>query len=185
MTITLNWLFQTQSKPEPTGPAFVQASTRPGVGAGELALGCGIVAPFQRDGKGDFLNGCAEVLVRASVERILGVLAMSDTTHGDLEWMPEFGSLMDRIRHSNATEGVEDLARYYVVDALRIWEPRINIIDSLVRFVEHQEPGSPKGTAAEIDLLYDIVGKRRSTGVLVPNVNQTVTLVNGFQQQAA
>lgn len=174
MPFDLDWILQSTTLPEPTAPAFVQPSAKPGVAVGDLSLGCGIIAPFQRDGKGDFHNGCAEDLIRASVDRILGITAMSDTTHGELEWMPEFGSLIQRARHANAGDALADLGRYYVIDALRIWEPRINVLDGLVTFEEQTPQVGPPGLAMVIDVLYHIVGKRG--GILVPNVNQQVVL---------
>lgn len=181
MTIDLDWFLKEPASTDPSSPVYVKPINRPGAAIGDVLLGCGIVAPFERDGKGDFRNGCGQILVRASVERILGIVCMSDTTHGDLEWAPEFGSLIHRVKHANANDGTSDLARYYVIDALRIWEPRIDVHDARVDYIERNDPGSSPGMSCEIHLLYDIIGQRRGTGVLVPGVNQLVVLNNGFQ----
>lgn len=183
MTVSLKYTIPGQELPEPVRNPFAQPLTQRGALTRDVALGCGIIAPFQRDGKGDFRNGCGEAIIRASVERILGVVSMTDTTHGDQDWRPEFGSQIHRIRHANANDGTADLARYHVIDALRIWEPRINIVDAEVEYVQQVGANQRNGTAMEIRLLYDIISQKRGAGVLVPGVNQLVVL-NGFQQVA-
>lgn len=186
----LEWLLTTPTLPEPEATPFAQPTVRPGVSQADLALGCGIIAPFIRDEKLDFRNGCGAALIRASIERIVGVVCMTDTSHGDMPWRPEFGSLVTRLRHQHADDGTEELARYYVIDAIRIWEPRVSVKDAEVTYTGQIEtvvgssttPSSlpPEsaalGTAMEIRILYDIVGRRRGSGVLVPNVNQLVTV---------
>lgn len=182
MTTLPAWLQPPETLPEPVSPTYVRPVDVPGTSLQDTVLGCGILAPFQRDGKGDFRNGCGVLAVQSSVDRILGVVSMSNTTHGDTEWRPEFGSLIDHIRHAPATEATAELCRYYVIDALRIWEPRINVHQASVQFVDRNDPGSSPGVACEIHLLYDILAQNRGAGVLFAGVNQLVTLNTGVAQ---
>ena len=125
----------------------------------------------RRDGRGDFEHGCGEAAIRASVEQILSVRCRTDTSRGEYPWKSSFGSVLYRLRHMGAEEGTSELARYYVVDALRIWEPRITVKGALVNFEENQTPGSPPGQILRIGVLYAILGRRRAA-----DIRQTVFL---------
>jgi phage baseplate assembly protein W len=173
MAVDLKWLLDPPSLPEPEPAPFVPPIDRPGVSTADASLGCGLLSPLERDGRGDFKNGCGDDIIRSSVARILGVVSLTDSTHGELPWLPEFGSLTTRIRHASVSDGTADLARYYVIDALRIWEPRISVKDAAVSFVG--VPGTV-GTACEIRIVYNIIGQRRSTAATSENVSQVVTL---------
>jgi phage baseplate assembly protein W len=174
-TFDLSWNLVTNPGPEPEPAPFTPPAAVPGANLGQVELGCGIIAPFQRDGTGDWRNGCGEPIIRASVERILGVVSMSDYTHGELPWRPEFGSLANHLRHRAANEATADLARYYVIDALRIWEPRIAVLDAEAEYEDRQEPGAPPGKAMIVRILYNILGQIRGASTLVPNVLQTIS----------
>lgn len=93
------------------------------------ALGNGVVRPFMRDGRGDFAVKSGVELVQAAVGQILGTVASSDFTQGELPWRPEFGSLLYLLRHSPNTPALDEIARTYVIDALNTWEPRVQVTD--------------------------------------------------------
>ena len=80
---------------------------------------------FQRDGRSDFAAASGEQLIRGAVAQVLGTLGASDTTPGELPWRTEFGSLLNRLRHQKNDAVLQELARVYVVEALKRWEPRV------------------------------------------------------------
>ena len=59
------------------------------------------------------------------VGQILGTIGASDVTPGELPWRTEFGSLLHRLRHQKNASVLQELARVYVVDTVKLWEPRI------------------------------------------------------------
>jgi hypothetical protein len=85
----------------------------------------GLLRPFRRDQKADFAAGGAEQLIRSAVGQILGTIGASDTTPGELPWRTEFGSLLHRLRHQKNDTVLQELARVYIVGALKRWEPRV------------------------------------------------------------
>lgn len=98
----------------------------------QIVFGSGILIPFRQDEKGDFANAASVELVRAEIRQVLGTLAISPNTNGELPWRPEFGSLMELLRFRNLDETTVELARVYVVDALRVWLTRIRVKEASV-----------------------------------------------------
>lgn len=92
-----------------------------------IFLGNGLIRPFQRDEKSDFANASGARLVQSAVGQILGTRATSAVNVGELPWRPEFGSLLHVLRHSNNNDELKQIAAGFVVDALRRWEPRVNV----------------------------------------------------------
>ncbi len=90
-------------------------------------LGQGIVAPFRRDGKGDFLSANDGSLIKSSVLVILGTLGASDFTFGEVPWRTELGSLLPTLRHRNNDAVLRGLADAFVVRALQSQEPRLSV----------------------------------------------------------
>lgn len=173
----LEWLPQpTVALPEPEPAPFVPPIARVGADVGAASLGCGIISPFRRDENADFANGCGLDLIRSHIENILNVRNLTDVTRGEYPWKSSFGSQVQQIRHRNEGVGVEELARFYVIDAIRIWEPRVNIRNALVSFEENKTQGNPRGPGVimRIFLLYDVLGLARTT-TLFTDVRQTVT----------
>lgn len=125
-------------------------------------LGKGLLRPFRRDAKNDFANGSDVALVRACVGQVLGTAA------GELPWRGEFGSQLERLRHMNQGPVMDEMARIFVTDALKRWEPRVR-----VRTVRVQ-----KGDRLlTIELLYDVITANVAANqVVVPDVSQTVNL---------
>jgi hypothetical protein len=90
-------------------------------------LGFGLLRPFRRDRKADFAAAGGEALIRSAVGQILGTMASSDFTQGELPWRTEFGSLLHLLRHQKNDAVLQELARVHVADALKRWEPRVQL----------------------------------------------------------
>lgn len=136
-----------------------------------IAFGAGVLAPLQRDGKGDFANADDISLVRSNVRQVLGTLASSGLSRGELQWRPEFGTTLQLLRHRNMDETLVELARTYVVDALRTWLFRVRVKDASVEL-------DFDASALRIRVLYDILGTNERS-VLVTNNIETVELPIG------
>src|ERR1041384_6618108 len=100
-------------------------------------LGFGLVRPFRRDGRADFLAAGGEAVIRSAVGQILGTGGASEGKPGELPWRTDFGSLLHRLRHQRNDSVLQELARVYVVDALKRWEPRIIVTAVTVQREEH------------------------------------------------
>jgi phage baseplate assembly protein W len=124
-------------------------------------LGFGLVRPFRRDGRADFLAAGGEPLIRSAVGQILGTIGASDVTQGEVPWRTDFGSLLYRLRHQKNDSVLQELARVYVVDALRRWEPRIVVTAVTVGREQHDGEN-----VLAIRIRYDVIstntpGKQR------------------------
>lgn len=130
-----------------------------------IAFGRGIKRPFVRDGQGDWSHADDISIVRSNVGQVLGTLASSGSTQGEIPWRPEFGSLVQLLRFRNLDETTAELGRTYVVDALRTWLFRVRVTDSSVvlDYDNHQ---------LLITIIYDILASNRRAVVAQ---NQSVT----------
>lgn len=132
-------------------------------------LGQGILRPFRRDQKQDFANDTDLANVRACVGQVLGTQCSVPGTdiQGELPWMPEFGSMLYRLRHKKG-HMLQELARVYIVDALQRWEPRVSITSSSVEMDLEQR-------TLTIRIMYDVIDQNNpSNGVVHEDVDQTV-----------
>lgn len=73
---------------------------------------CGLAAPFQRDGRRDFVSVSGDALLRAQVHQVL------TTRKGELAWDTEWGSLLHTLRHARPDAATFSLARTYTADAI-------------------------------------------------------------------
>jgi phage baseplate assembly protein W len=98
-------------------------------------LGFGITAPFRRDKKQDFAAAGGEPLIRSCVAQVLGTQCSDagGTLQGELPWRHAFGSMLYRLKHKKGIV-LQELARIYVIDALRRWEPRVVITFTNIKF---------------------------------------------------
>lgn len=130
-----------------------------------IAFGNGLKRPFVRDGRGDWSHASDISVVRANVGQVLGTMASSASTAGEVPWRPEFGSLVQLLRFRNLDETTAELARTYVVDALRNWLFRVRVVDSdvVLDFDNSQ---------LIITIVYDILATNRTAVVAQ---NQSVT----------
>lgn len=125
-------------------------------------LGFGLLAPFRRDGKSDFAAAGGSRVISSSIRNILG------TRKGELRWRPDFGSELYRLKHM-AAEDIPDLARFYAIDALTKWEPRIVIQDVLA---EKDEDGQ----ALLLEVQYSIISQNVSSNQVVIRDGLTLPL---------
>lgn len=131
-------------------------------------FGHGLLRPLRRDDAGDFASGTGVALVRAAVGLVLGTVCSSDTTHGELPWRPEFGSLLHVLRLRNVDDTLADLARYLVVDALSKWVPAVRIVS--VSITQQSQT-----YALYLRVVYDVMD-RTGTRVLVPGLQTAVAV---------
>jgi hypothetical protein len=160
--------------PEPPATAPSAAATAevegPARGTGNEFLGFGLLRPFRRDLKADFAADGGERVIRSAVGQILGTMAGSDFTQGELPWRTEFGSLLHLLRHQKNDAVLQELARVYVVDALKRWEPRV-VVTSVKVTREEQDGENTLG----IRLRYNVISTNvPGNNVLLQGVEQKV-----------
>lgn len=131
-------------------------------------LGFGLLRPFRRDLKADFAADGGERIVRSAVGQVLGTMAGSDFTQGELPWRTEFGSLLHLLRHKRNDAVLQELARVYVVDALKRWEPRVAVTS--VQMTRDLQDGQ---NVLVIRIRYSLVD-RVSGAVLIQDIDQAV-----------
>ncbi len=135
-------------------------------------LGFGLLRPLRRDQKADFAAGGGEQLIRSAVGQILGTIGSSEITPGELPWRTEFGSLLYRLRHQKNDSVLQELARVYVVDALKRWEPRVVV--TTVQIGREQHDGE---NVLAIRLRYDIISASTpGDNVILAGIEQTLVL---------
>jgi phage baseplate assembly protein W len=133
-------------------------------------LGFGLLRPFRRDRKADFAAAGGEALLRSAVGQILGTMASSDFTQGELPWRTEFGSLLHLLRHQKNDAVLQELARVYVVDALKRWEPRVQLTS--VQVTRERDRGE---NVLAIRLRYNIISANvPGNNVLIEGVEQAL-----------
>lgn len=138
-------------------------------------LGFGVLRPFRRDEKNDFANGGEEALVRARVGQVLGTNGSSDFAQGELQWNPEFGSLLYLLRHQTNPVAVQEVGKFYVVAALQRWEPCVRVRRCTVSKLADTEQ-----TTLIIDLVYDIISVNTSgNDVVVAGISQSLSIAAG------
>ncbi len=102
-------------------------------------LGRGLIRPFQRDGKGDFVSATGPALVEAAIIQILATRASSSVAEGEVPWRTEFGSWTYMLRHSGNDEILAELARRYVADAIRRWLPRVSVQRARIERLKNEQ----------------------------------------------
>lgn len=107
--------------PVPTPPGLAPAASLPAF------LGYGLVTPFRR-GANDFDADGGAALVVSCVEELLGIKCDSPISRGELPWRTEFGSLLFRLRQHNDDALLQEMAKAYVQDAIKQWEPRVRVL---------------------------------------------------------
>jgi phage baseplate assembly protein W len=135
-------------------------------------LGRGLSIPFRRDRQRDFAAASGEALVRSAVAQVLGTVGASDFTQGELPWRTEFGSLLHLLRHQKNDVALREMAKVYVQDALRRWEPRI-----MVTRLDAERLDDSQGSKLVLRLRYNVI-QRNVPGnqVLLEGIEQTIAL---------
>ena len=135
-------------------------------------LGAGILRPFRRDQKSDFAAAGGEALIRSAVGQVLGTMCSSDFTQGELPFRSEFGSLLHLLRHQKNNNVLQELARVYVVDALKRWEPRVVVTG--VQVTREQQDGE---NVLAIRIRYDVIAINvPGNNVILAGVEQSVVV---------
>lgn len=133
-------------------------------------LGFGLLRPLRRDRKADFAADGDDAVVRSAVGQVLATRASSEISQGEIPWRPEFGSLLYLLRHQKNDSVLQELARVYVVDALKRWEPRV-----IVKTVSVTRETQEGDNILAVRLGYSLISRNVSGNqVLVPSVEQTV-----------
>lgn len=135
-------------------------------------LGFGLLRPLRRDQKADFAAAGGEQLIRSAVGQILGTIGSSEATPGELPWRTEFGSLLYRLRHQKNDHVLQELARVYIVDALKRWEPRIAVTAVTVGREQHDGDN-----VLAIRLRYDVISTNTpGNNVILAGIEQLLVL---------
>lgn len=135
-------------------------------------LGFGLTRPFQRDLRSDFAAAGGEQLIRSAVGQILGTIGSSASTPGELPWRTDFGSLLHVLRHQRNDNVLQELARVYVVDALKRWEPRVVVTS--VQISREQQDGE---NVLAIKVRYDVISTNTpGNNKVLSGVKQTILL---------
>jgi len=87
----------------------------------------GLLAPLRRDQKNDFAHGTAAELQASNIRQALMTQAATDEAPGEVAWDGTLGSSLHLVLHRNGTVNMDDVATYYVVDAIRQAEPRARV----------------------------------------------------------
>ena len=89
-------------------------------------LGQGLAFPLQTDSRGGLQQASQQEKIRQSILLILG------TQHGERVMRPRFGANLQRLVFAPNNMATANLARFYVEEALRTWEPRIEVEEVVV-----------------------------------------------------
>lgn len=180
MPVLASWPLLPESL-TPTNNSFGVSAPSPanvptGIFRSRAFLGCGLVRPFRRDQKRDFANECGEELVRAAVGQVLGTMAASDLVQGELPWRTDFGSLLYLLMYDAVDEIFEELARVYVQDALRAWEPRVIVTN--VEVFANEAAGLEAGEV-QIRVLWDLIGENVDGNDVIQRGLETTLVFGG------
>jgi uncharacterized protein len=88
--------------------------------------GSGITYPMQPATSGGIRESTGVQKIEESIRIILG------TQYGERLMRPRFGSNLKSLVFAPNNAATANLARYYVEEGLRRWEPRIDVIEILV-----------------------------------------------------
>lgn len=125
-----------------------------------FVTGTGPTFPFARDGRGDWTTGSGVEAIESAIRQILGVKGASANTQGELPWRTEFGSQLHRLRHSNNNAALEDIARVFVIEAIRRYERRINLTQATVQAFDVESFGK---VGLRVEIFYTIRNQRNPT----------------------
>lgn len=140
-------------------------------------LGFGLTQPFRRDLRGDFANDSEAALVASCVAQVIGTQSSGPNSEGEVPWRPEFGSRLHALRHRNLDDAtVDNLAKVYVADALRQWEPRYKL-RGIGLFKVKSGPLARDVNSLWVRVLGDVIRANvPSNQVIVPSVTVDVEL---------
>lgn len=87
--------------------------------------GHGIMCPFQRDGKGDFVNGAGVPLLKSDIGELVGIIGPTSSQPGELPWDTLRGTRLLLLKHRGMhPEMLRATAEDMAAGGIRRWEPR-------------------------------------------------------------
>ena len=89
-------------------------------------IGTGWAFPLSANGRGGIAMSRGETDIEQAIRIILG------TAKGERRMRPNFGCQIHDLVFAPNDDSTWGLARYYVDDALAMWEPRIDVLDIAV-----------------------------------------------------
>jgi phage baseplate assembly protein W len=89
-------------------------------------IGTGWAFPLGANGRGGIAMSRGETDIEQAIRIILG------TAKGERRMRPDFGCQIHDLVFASNDDSTWGLARYYVDDALAMWEPRIDVLDIAV-----------------------------------------------------
>jgi len=100
----------------------------------------------------------------------LRIVAKSLAPSAGLPWRTEFGSLLHLLRHQKNDAVLQELARVHVADALKRWEPRVQLTS--VQVTRERDRGE---NVLAIRLRYNIISANTpGNNVVLGGLEQTV-----------
>jgi len=111
----------------------------------------GLLTPFRRDATDLANTSDVGELVKSRICQILGTKTGPTAGQGTLPWRPEFGTRLWTLRHTADPQVLNEVARAFVVDSLRRWEPSVLVRDVTVT---NENDG-----ILRILVVYDVVGR--------------------------
>lgn len=110
-------------------------------------LGRGLAVPLRLDGRGSTQMSGGRRKVRESIRTILG------THPGERLMRPDFGCRLKSLVFAPNNGATANLARHHVEQALRRWEPRIEVQSVDVTNRDPETPGSDSSLVIHIHYL--------------------------------
>jgi phage baseplate assembly protein W len=134
-------------------------------------LGANVLVPFRRDGKHDFANDRGIAVVQSSLRTIFGTLCAGPQNQGEVPFNQGLGTLVTLLRHRNINDPTtQELAVYYVADAIRRNEPRVKL-----KGVELTQSATTRRLV--LRLTYDVVsGDEPGSPVIAQDISQEIEL---------
>jgi phage baseplate assembly protein W len=162
--------------PAPGSPALTESPPIPDIPPIRHIFGRGIITPFQRDGKGDIANGVGAELLQSLVAQVLGTVASSPITRGELPWRPDFGSTLTVLRHRKLDGRIRELARIGVLEALKRWIPEIDVTEFSIETVSAASGGTED--ALEVTINYSLAPETGLSpgGTVIEGVEDSITI---------
>ena len=90
-------------------------------------IGYGLIYPVRREAT-DFAAATGSTLIKACARKAINTRAAGmNSGGGEYPWRRNFGSFIDRLRHSNFGGVRGDLSLVYAATAIHKWEPRVRV----------------------------------------------------------
>lgn len=96
-------------------------------------FGVGLLTPFRRDKRNDFVSGGDADLLRSKIVQVLGTRADNGRMTGELPWRTDFGSLLYTMRFVNIDEAMAAVVRSRIAGALATWLPQVQVTRVVIR----------------------------------------------------